>query len=296
MAEKAKGRSHPSFYEPGIPIKPEDIELPSEEIFLRDFSYGKDGILGSGFVTGAAFLASLGGFQGAPLYISEISPPNLRGTLLVLESISIVSGVRALVPAPAGSPDGLRHLHGSLQPLLPILAALTRPSRPIRRSPSKPVQAEGLPQADERVQAEYRSIITEVEFQKVAQQAKYPGASGVKLEALLWLDLLDRRKWRWTVVRAKAVALATCVNWLSNFTVGVATPPMLESIEFGTYVFFAVFCGLAGVWAVMLMPETMGRTLEQMDEVFGDMSGREEMEMMRQAVYSTNRILASQRA
>lgn len=30
---------------------------------------------------------------GAPLYISEISPPNLRGTLLVLESISIVSGV-----------------------------------------------------------------------------------------------------------------------------------------------------------------------------------------------------------
>jgi hypothetical protein len=31
--------------------------------------------------------------QGAPLYISEISPPNLRGTLLVLESISIVGGV-----------------------------------------------------------------------------------------------------------------------------------------------------------------------------------------------------------
>lgn len=31
--------------------------------------------------------------QGAPLYISEISPPNLRGTLLVLESISVVSGV-----------------------------------------------------------------------------------------------------------------------------------------------------------------------------------------------------------
>lgn len=31
--------------------------------------------------------------MGAPLYISEISPPNLRGTLLVLESVSIVSGV-----------------------------------------------------------------------------------------------------------------------------------------------------------------------------------------------------------
>ena len=30
---------------------------------------------------------------GAPLYISEISPPQIRGALLVLESISIVSGV-----------------------------------------------------------------------------------------------------------------------------------------------------------------------------------------------------------
>jgi MFS family permease len=30
--------------------------------------------------------------MGAPLYISEISPPNLRGSLLVLESISIVIG------------------------------------------------------------------------------------------------------------------------------------------------------------------------------------------------------------
>lgn len=31
--------------------------------------------------------------MGAPLYISEVSPPQLRGTLLVLESVSIVTGV-----------------------------------------------------------------------------------------------------------------------------------------------------------------------------------------------------------
>lgn len=30
--------------------------------------------------------------MGAPLYISEVSPPNLRGSLLVLEAISIVIG------------------------------------------------------------------------------------------------------------------------------------------------------------------------------------------------------------
>lgn len=274
------------------------------------------------------------------------------------------------------------------------------------------------------MQAEYKSIVAEVEFQKLVQEAKYPGVGGLKLEALLWLDLFDRKKWRrlavgygvcffqqfsginafiyyaptlfrsigqsdemslilsgvfnilqlvavavcfvvidkvgrrplaiiggfgtaacyaviavlaglyskdwgaspaagWACVAmafafilvygvsysplgwalppevfstsssAKGVALATCVNWLANFTVGVATPPMLESIGFGTYVFFAVFCGLAGVWAVLLVPETMGRTLEQMDEVFGDMSGQEEMEMMRQAVYSAEHIVAT---
>lgn len=57
-----------------------------------------------------------------------------------------------------------------------------------------------------------------------------------------------------TSSRSKGVALATCVNWISNFIVGTATPSMLQSISFGTYVFFACFCGLAGVWAVFLVP------------------------------------------
>ncbi|KAJ0274782.1 hypothetical protein COL940_009179 [Colletotrichum noveboracense] len=83
-------------------------------------------------------------------------------------------------------------------------------------------------------------------------------------------------------MRSKGVAFSVAVNWLSNFTVGVVTPPMIESIGFGTYVFFACFCGLAAVWAFFLVPETMGKTLEQMDEAFGDLSGHEEQEVMRE--------------
>ena len=45
---------------------------------------------------------------------------------------------------------------------------------------------------------------------------------------------------------------------------------MIQNIGFGTYVFFAVFCALALVWVWFLVPETNGRTLEQMDEVFKD--------------------------
>jgi hypothetical protein len=45
---------------------------------------------------------------------------------------------------------------------------------------------------------------------------------------------------------------------------------MLTSIGFGTYVFFAAFCLLALIWVYFFIPETMGRTLEQMDYVFND--------------------------
>ncbi|KAG9562359.1 hexose carrier protein, partial [Aureobasidium melanogenum] len=84
-------------------------------------------------------------------------------------------------------------------------------------------------------------------------------------------------------LRSKGVAVSTATVWLCNFIVGVATPPMIENIGFGTYVFFAAFCFLAGVWAYFLVPETRGRTLEQMDEAFGDNSGQEEKELMKQS-------------
>ncbi|KAL4901549.1 hypothetical protein BDW74DRAFT_170018 [Aspergillus multicolor] len=84
-------------------------------------------------------------------------------------------------------------------------------------------------------------------------------------------------------IRSKGVALSTCVNWLSNFVVGLVTPPMMADITYGTYIFFAVWCVLAGIWAFFLVPETSGKTLEQIDEVFGDVSSQEENEIMREA-------------
>jgi MFS family permease len=81
--------------------------------------------------------------------------------------------------------------------------------------------------------------------------------------------------------RSKGVALATATVWLCNFIVGVATPPMMESIGFGTYIFFGSFCFLAAIWAYFFVPETKGKTLEQMDEVFNDNSTAEERELAR---------------
>lgn len=53
------------------------------------------------------------------------------------------------------------------------------------------------------------------------------------------------------------------------------------SADLTQYVFFAIMCLLAMVWAIVFVPETMSRTLEEIDEVFGDTSGHEEHEIMR---------------
>ncbi|KAF5856022.1 hypothetical protein ETB97_008009 [Aspergillus alliaceus] len=89
--------------------------------------------------------------------------------------------------------------------------------------------------------------------------------------------------------RSKGVALSTNTNWLSNFIVGIATPPMMDNIGYRTYIFYAVWCVLAGVWAFASAAETSGKTLEEIDDVFGDTNGHEEHEDMRAAAMSIMR-------
>ncbi|MCJ1362720.1 hypothetical protein MMC16_001826 [Acarospora aff. strigata] len=86
-------------------------------------------------------------------------------------------------------------------------------------------------------------------------------------------------------LRAKGVALSTCSNWLNNFIIGLITPPLVQNTGFGAYVFFAVFCLLSLVWTFFFVPETNGRTLEQMDHVFKD-SVSEQEEARRKAIES----------
>lgn len=90
-----------------------------------------------------------------------------------------------------------------------------------------------------------------------------------------------------TSSRAKGVALSTAVIWMSNFVIAVAIPPMLDSITYGTYIFFAVMCFLAGLWALFLVPETKGKTLEELDAVFGDV---EETDLMQRAVATAEKV------
>lgn len=75
-----------------------------------------------------------------------------------------------------------------------------------------------------------------------------------------------------TRLRATNVSLAAATQWLFNFVVSRAVPPMLEEMGvggFGTYIFFACFCFAMVVFVWFFVPETKGLSLETMNELFG---------------------------
>ncbi|KAB8075411.1 major facilitator superfamily domain-containing protein [Aspergillus leporis] len=314
--------------------------------------------------------------MGAPLYISKTSPPNLRGTLLVLESIPIVPGVVIWYWITFGT----RLLNSE------VLASISSPTRlgGLPLSIASKIAWSVFPSSEHcqtpmrRVPAEFQGIFTEVKFQGLIQEKKHPGKHGIKLELLSWLDLFGKKDWRRTVVgcgmsltlsgvfnvlqlvtvvvcfliidkvgrrplaifggfatagayiisvailsglyakdwsahtavgwacvamaflfilifgltysplawalpsevfpiatRSMGVALSTSTNWLSNFIVGIATPPLMDNMCYRTY--------------ISTQSETSGKTLEEIDDDFGDSSGREEQEILRTAALSTAR-------
>lgn len=76
--------------------------------------------------------------------------------------------------------------------------------------------------------------------------------------------------------RSKAMAITTSTTWMCNFIIGLVTPDMLETIGWGTYIFFAAFCLMALVFTYFFVPETKGKSLEDMDIAFGDTAAHEE--------------------
>jgi sugar porter (SP) family MFS transporter len=69
-------------------------------------------------------------------------------------------------------------------------------------------------------------------------------------------------------VRSKAVSLSTATNWIFNFALAWAVPPGLKHISYRTYFIFASFNAAAFIHVFFCYPETKGRTLEEIEEVF----------------------------
>lgn len=74
-------------------------------------------------------------------------------------------------------------------------------------------------------------------------------------------------------VRGKAVALATSANWAFNFALGYFVPPAFVNIKWETYVIFGVFNFAMLVHVFFAFPETAGKTLEEVEDMFTDPAG-----------------------
>ncbi|KAF8525400.1 general substrate transporter [Gautieria morchelliformis] len=62
--------------------------------------------------------------------------------------------------------------------------------------------------------------------------------------------------------RGKGMSVGGSSNWV--------TPTMLSTIGYKTFIVFGIFSFLGGLFIIYYVPETSGKTLEEMDVVFGD--------------------------
>ncbi|KAK5715235.1 high affinity glucose transporter [Elasticomyces elasticus] len=74
-------------------------------------------------------------------------------------------------------------------------------------------------------------------------------------------------------LRGKAVAFTTSGNWAFNFALGYFVPPAFENITWRTYIIFGVFCVAMTIHVFFMFPETAGKPLEQVTDMFEDPSG-----------------------
>jgi len=64
---------------------------------------------------------------------------------------------------------------------------------------------------------------------------------------------------------------------MNNFAVALMVPSMLKAISWGLYFFFAGWLLLSVFFIYFFVPEAKGKTLEEMDAVFGSQTNQEEL-------------------
>ena len=69
-------------------------------------------------------------------------------------------------------------------------------------------------------------------------------------------------------IRSAAMALAVAVQWLANFTITSTYPFMMDISGTMTYGFYALMSILSGIFIWKFIPETKGRTLEEIEDIW----------------------------
>ena len=67
-------------------------------------------------------------------------------------------------------------------------------------------------------------------------------------------------------IRGQAVAVAVAAQWTANYLISSTYPPMMEFSGSLTYGFYGTMAVLSALFVWKMIPETKGKTLEQMEE------------------------------
>ncbi|KAF5510857.1 putative quinate permease [Colletotrichum sp. SAR 10_70] len=70
--------------------------------------------------------------------------------------------------------------------------------------------------------------------------------------------------------RIRSFCMSCCLftNWIVNYGITSATPHMLRTMGYGTFLFFAVMTYIGAIFVFFCLPEMKGRSIESMDDLF----------------------------
>lgn len=68
--------------------------------------------------------------------------------------------------------------------------------------------------------------------------------------------------------RQRGAALSTTANWMFNFAIAMFTPSSFKNITWKTYCIYATFCGCMFIHVFFFFPETKGKRLEEIAQIW----------------------------
>ena len=75
-------------------------------------------------------------------------------------------------------------------------------------------------------------------------------------------------------IRGKAVAIAVAFQWIFNYLVSSTFPAMYEVSPFFAYSLYGAICLIAAFFVWKWVPETKGKTLEEMNQLWLSRKGK----------------------
>jgi len=100
----------------------------------------------------------------------------------------------------------------------------------------------------------------------------YVGAFAVSLGPIFWLLNAEIYPLR---VRSKAAAVGTMANWLFNFIVSLTFLILIDDLgRSGAFFLYAAICVVTFFFCKVLVPETKGKHLEDIQAVFEERASR----------------------